>query len=188
MQRFYKLVLFISYPRNEWGFFYWKMTLQDHTLGARDGYCYWVRHWVRPPPLSLSLWRTYFKDCLSFSQPLSLTLSHTNMCVYLHTCTHRHLMISYWYFQFSHSKLGLYFIYYIYFIYIIIYILHLYINILYVYYTDSLPAEPPGKPKIILQLTHAGEGVERREPSHTVGGNVRWCGHCGDQCGGSSEN
>ena len=65
---------------------------------------------------------------------------------------------------------------------------YLYINILHVYPTDSLPAEAPGKPRNTLQLTHAGEGVEGREPSHTVGGNSRWCGHYGDQCEGSSEN
>ena len=25
-----------------------------------------------------------------------------------------------------------------------------------------------------LQITNAGEGVEKREPSYTVGGNVNW--------------
>ena len=25
------------------------------------------------------------------------------------------------------------------------------------------------------------EGVEKREPSYTVGGNVSWCSHCGKQ-------
>ena len=35
---------------------------------------------------------------------------------------------------------------------------------------------------------NAGEGVERREPSRTVGGNVDWCSHCGEQYGGSSKN
>ena len=34
-----------------------------------------------------------------------------------------------------------------------------------------------------LQITDAGEGVEKREPSHTVGGNVSWYSHCGKQCG-----
>ena len=29
------------------------------------------------------------------------------------------------------------------------------------------------------------EGVERREPSYTVGGNVNWYSHCGEQYGGS---
>ena len=39
-----------------------------------------------------------------------------------------------------------------------------------------------------LQITNAGEGVEKREPSHTVGGNVNWYSHYGKQYGGSSEN
>ena len=29
--------------------------------------------------------------------------------------------------------------------------------------------------------------MEKREPSYTVGGNVNWCSHCGEQYGGSSE-
>ena len=32
-----------------------------------------------------------------------------------------------------------------------------------------------------LQITNAGEGVEKREPSYTVGGNVNWCSHYGKQ-------
>ena len=28
-----------------------------------------------------------------------------------------------------------------------------------------------------LQTMNAGEGVEKREPSYTVGGNVNWCSH-----------
>ena len=39
-----------------------------------------------------------------------------------------------------------------------------------------------------LQITNAGEGVEKRERSYTVGGNVSWCSHYGKQCGGSSGN
>ena len=39
-----------------------------------------------------------------------------------------------------------------------------------------------------LQITNAGEGVEKREPSYTVGGNVNWCRHYGKQYGGSSKN
>ena len=38
-----------------------------------------------------------------------------------------------------------------------------------------------------LQVTNAGEGVEKREPSCTVGGNVNWCSHYGEQYGGSSK-
>ena len=32
-----------------------------------------------------------------------------------------------------------------------------------------------------LQVINAGEGVEKREPSSTVGGNANWCGHYGEQ-------
>ena len=39
-----------------------------------------------------------------------------------------------------------------------------------------------------LQTINAGEGVEKREPSCTVGGNVNWCSHYGEQCGGSLKN
>ena len=28
-----------------------------------------------------------------------------------------------------------------------------------------------------LQAINAGEGVEKREPSYTVGGKVNWCSH-----------
>ena len=38
------------------------------------------------------------------------------------------------------------------------------------------------------QITNAGEGVEKREPYYTVGGNVNWCNHCGKQYGDASEN
>ena len=39
-----------------------------------------------------------------------------------------------------------------------------------------------------LQTVNAGEGVEKREPSDTVGVNVNWYNHCGEQCGGSLKN
>ena len=39
-----------------------------------------------------------------------------------------------------------------------------------------------------LQITSAGVGVEKREPSYTVGWNVNWCSHYGEQYGGSSKN
>ena len=32
---------------------------------------------------------------------------------------------------------------------------------------------------------NAGEDVEKREPSYTVGGNVNWYNHYGEQYGGS---
>ena len=39
-----------------------------------------------------------------------------------------------------------------------------------------------------LQTINAGEGVWKREPSYTVGGNVHWYSHNGEQYGGSSKN
>ena len=39
-----------------------------------------------------------------------------------------------------------------------------------------------------LQTTKAGEDVERRELSWTVGGNVFWYTHYGEQYGGSLKN
>ena len=38
-----------------------------------------------------------------------------------------------------------------------------------------------------LQITDAGDSVEKREPS-TVCGNVNWYSHCGEQDGGSPQN
>ena len=35
---------------------------------------------------------------------------------------------------------------------------------------------------------YPGEGVEKREPSYTVDGNVSWCNHYGKQYGGASKN
>ena len=39
-----------------------------------------------------------------------------------------------------------------------------------------------------LQTINAGEGVEKREPSYTVGGNVNWYNHYGGHYGGSLKN
>ena len=39
-----------------------------------------------------------------------------------------------------------------------------------------------------LQTTNAGEGVERREPSYTAGGNASWYSHYGEYNGGSFKN
>ena len=36
-----------------------------------------------------------------------------------------------------------------------------------------------------LQAINAGEGVEKREPSYTVGGNANQYSHYGEQCGES---
>jgi len=34
-------------------------------------------------------------------------------------------------------------------------------------------------------LTNAGEDVEKKKPSYTVGVNINWCIHSGEQYGGS---
>ena len=39
-----------------------------------------------------------------------------------------------------------------------------------------------------LQIINAGEGVEKREPSYTVGENVNWYRHYGEQYDGSLKN
>ena len=39
-----------------------------------------------------------------------------------------------------------------------------------------------------LQAINAGEDVERRESSYTVGGNVNWYSHYGEQNGGATKN
>ena len=39
-----------------------------------------------------------------------------------------------------------------------------------------------------LQAINAGEGVEKREPSNTVGGNANYYSHYGEQCGDSFKN
>ena len=36
-----------------------------------------------------------------------------------------------------------------------------------------------------IQTINAGEGAERRKPSYTVGGNVNYYSHYGEQYGGS---
>ena len=33
----------------------------------------------------------------------------------------------------------------------------------------------------MYSIMSAGEGMERREPSYTVGGNVNWYSHSGEQ-------
>ena len=39
-----------------------------------------------------------------------------------------------------------------------------------------------------LQITNAGESVEKRELSYIVGGNVNWCSHYGKEYRDSSKN
>ena len=48
-------------------------------------------------------------------------------------------------------------------------------------YHLTLPEWPPGS----LQTINVGEDVEKREPSYTVGGNVNWYSHRGEQYEGS---
>ena len=38
------------------------------------------------------------------------------------------------------------------------------------------------------QTINAGEAVKKREPSYTVGGNINWYKHYGEQYGGSLQN
>ena len=44
------------------------------------------------------------------------------------------------------------------------------------------------KKKKKLQTINAEEGVEKRESSYTVGGNVNWSSHYRQQHGGASKN
>ena len=37
------------------------------------------------------------------------------------------------------------------------------------------------------QIINAGESVEKRELSYSVGGNINWCSHYGEHYGGSSK-
>jgi len=37
-------------------------------------------------------------------------------------------------------------------------------------------------PSKSLQTINAGEGVEKREPYYSVGGNANWYSHYGEQC------
>ena len=39
-----------------------------------------------------------------------------------------------------------------------------------------------------LQAINAGESVEKKETSYTVGGNANWYSHYGEQCGDSLKN
>ena len=39
-----------------------------------------------------------------------------------------------------------------------------------------------------IETINAGEGVEKREPSYTVGRNVNWYSHYGKQYEGSLKN
>ena len=43
----------------------------------------------------------------------------------------------------------------------------------------------PVRMAIIKKSTNATKGVEKREPSKTVGGNANWYSYYGEQCGDS---
>ena len=47
---------------------------------------------------------------------------------------------------------------------------------------------PPNLKSKNKKIINAGQGVEKRECSYTVGGNVNWCSHYGKQYGGSLKN
>ena len=46
----------------------------------------------------------------------------------------------------------------------------------------------PVRMAIIKKSTNAGQGVEKREPFYSVGGNVNWYSHYGEQYGSSLRN
>ena len=52
--------------------------------------------------------------------------------------------------------------------------------------TTSFQSEWPSLKS--LQMPDAAEGVKKREPSYSFGGNVNWYSRYGKQYGGSSEN
>ena len=58
-------------------------------------------------------------------------------------------------------------------------------NTIIIWYNNSTIIDPK---KLKTGTQNVGEDVEKREPSYTVGGNVSWCSHYGEQYGGSSEN
>ena len=39
-----------------------------------------------------------------------------------------------------------------------------------------------------IQIINAGEGVDKRETSYPVDGNINWCNHYGKQYGGPLKN
>ena len=39
-----------------------------------------------------------------------------------------------------------------------------------------------------IQITSAGEDVEKGGPCYTVCGNINWCSHCGERFEGFSDN
>ena len=55
-------------------------------------------------------------------------------------------------------------------------------------YTEVSPHTSQNGHHQSLQITNAGEGVEKREPSYTVGGKANQYSHYGKQCGDSLKN
>ena len=53
---------------------------------------------------------------------------------------------------------------------------------------EILSESPNSLIKTKIERTNAGEGMEKRESSYIVGGNVNWYSHYGKQYGGTSEN
>ena len=53
---------------------------------------------------------------------------------------------------------------------------------------DALSLSKINKNFKTQETTSAGEDVEKKEPSCTVGRNANWCSHCGKQYGGFSKN
>ena len=70
-------------------------------------------------------------------------------------------------------------IFYCYFPNTIFFLLYTMVTQLHIYVELSL---------ISPQVTNAGGGVEKREPSCMVGGNVRWYNHYGEPYGGTLGN
>ena len=54
--------------------------------------------------------------------------------------------------------------------------------------TENVLWKEKVKKKKSLQAINAGEGVKKREPSYTVGGNANQYSHYGEQCGDSLKN
>ena len=55
-------------------------------------------------------------------------------------------------------------------------------------YNQVSPSTQTGWPESKNLQTSAGEGVKKREPSYTAGGNVNWYRHYGKQYGNSLKN
>ena len=63
------------------------MTLQDHTLGARDGHCYWARQRQTSCPLLVPLKDLLQGLSLFLSASLARSLTHKHVCVFTHMHT-----------------------------------------------------------------------------------------------------